>query len=168
MYRYENPRALRRSTMRYGCTLILLMLLGGCGAKNYYSGNLRGDTLLYLRLPIQDGRQESIEYGEHGSIQYGKEHLASRSFDPVTVRTHINTVPISEPLWTDLENLRHMWCNQPPTGAARRPNDADFVVVFQCGKIQNPVNAVLPSDLPQPLRALIDFVPSTSERLIVP
>jgi hypothetical protein len=140
--------------------VLILALLPGCGAQRGYSGYLRGDELLYLRLPIQDGRQESIVSG--------KQHLASRSFDPVTVQTHINRVMIPDSLWMDLENLRHDWCNQPPEGASLAPNDTDFVIVFQCGKVQNPVNAVVPSDLPQPLRALIDLVPSTSERLIVP
>jgi hypothetical protein len=152
---------LRNKVLLFGFSAILgLVLLAGCGAKPGYSGYLRGDTLLYLRLPIQDGRQESIGYG--------KLQLAGRSFNPVSVRTHINTVLIPEPLWTDLESLRHLWCNQPPTGSARTPSDADFVVVFQCGKVRNPVNAILPSALPLPLRALIDLVPSTSERLIVP
>jgi hypothetical protein len=152
---------LRSKVLLCGISAVLILaLLPGCGAQRGYSGYLRGDELLYLRLPIQDGRRESIVLG--------KQHLASRSFDPVTIQTHINRVMIPESLWTDLENLRHTWCSQPPSEAARTPSDTDFVIVFQCGKVQNPVNAVEPPDLPQPLRALIDLVPSTSERLIVP
>jgi hypothetical protein len=60
------------------------------------------------------------------------------------------------------------WRRFPPSGTSRTPRDTDFVVVFQCDYVNNPVSAVPPSDLPQPLRALIDLVPSTSERLVVP
>jgi hypothetical protein len=38
----------------------------------------------------------------------------------------------------------------------------------QFSDFNNPVYFVRPADLPPPLRALIDLVPSTSERLIVP
>ena len=141
--------------------ILLLALLAGCGAEPGYSGALRGDDILYLRL--QNGQQESIVLD--------KQRLASRSFDPVTVRTHVNRVVIPEPLWTDLENLRQSWCAQPPTSVSRIPDDAAFEVVFQCHQLSgfnNTVYFVRPTELPPPLRALIDIVPSTSERLIVP
>jgi hypothetical protein len=160
MYWNMNTSIHRRPALRYGYLVLMLVLLARCGATPGHLGYLRGDVLLYLRLPLQNGRQESIEYG--------KQHFVGRSFDPVTVGSPVNHVAIPDSLWTELEQLRHDWCNHPPIGAVPTPSETDFVIVFQCDHVANPVNVVRATDMPPALRALIDLVPSTDERLIVP
>jgi hypothetical protein len=150
-----SPRKALIYCLRY---VIACLLLTACGTSRNYSGALRGDTILYLRFPIANGREEGMTLN--------KNRTASRSFSPVTGPTEINQATAPEPLWSDLENLRQRWCAQAPSAASRTPDDAAFEVVFQCHELPglpNPVYFVRASELPEPLRALIDLVPLTRD-----
>ena len=135
---------------------VMLLVLSGCritGAK------LRGNTILFLRLPVGTTQEESITLVA--------DHIASRAFLPVTVRTPINRVIVPDSLWTDLEQLRLSWCQHPPTIVSITPNDADYLIVLKCEQAdEDPSYYIHPSDLPAPLHKLIELVPSTSEHLL--
>lgn len=134
----------------------LMLILSGCrinGAK------LRGNTVLFLRFPVGTTQEESITLVA--------DHIASRSFLPVTVHTDMNSVILPSSLWNDLENLRQRWCTQPPTMVSITPNDADYLIVLKCEQAdEDPRYYIHPSDLSAPLRALIELVPSTADRLL--
>jgi hypothetical protein len=119
---------------------------------------LRGITILELHLPVRASKRESITVTSNRG--------AARSFLPVAIGTDINLVDIPEPLWTELENLRRSWCTQPPDFVSVQLDDADYQIVLDCNGRRDPIYSVHPADLPPPLRALIDLVPSTSDRLI--
>jgi hypothetical protein len=113
--------------------LIVCVLLSGCSASHTDTGVLRGD-ILFLRLPIQHGKQESITIAPN--------RIAARSFDPVGAGTRINQATVPDPLWSDLENLRHSWCAQAPA-VSRVPDNTAFEIVFECHKLSgfnNPVS----------------------------
>ena len=159
---HSNNHSILRHRKRLMFPVILLtvcVLLSGCRTSPVGSGALRGDDILYLRLPIQDGQQESITLGS--------DHIAARSFVPVTSATDINTAIVSDPLWTDLEDLRHSWCDHAPSSVSRTPDDGAFEVTFQChilSGFSNPSYYVRPSELPVQLHALIELMPPTTRQ----
>jgi len=147
-------------TRTLAVTLILILLSACMLPKRTSTGYLRGNTILELIFPVDNGRTESIGVNE--------DRLASRAFIPTNVRSWVNTMLLPDAVWNDLERMRSNWCEHVPIAATRTPSDADFEVVFQCGHINNPAYYVHPADLPPELRALMQTVPSTDERLIVP
>lgn len=153
---------LLRTLVSQGVALILsLILLGSCGVVRASSGSLRGTTVLELIFPVQtDGRTEVISVNA--------DRMAGRAFVPTTVRSDVNSMQLSETVWTGLEQLHQRWCTQAPAYAVRTPRSTDFEVVFQCGRINNPAYYVAPSALPPELRALVEAIPSTDERRIFP
>ena len=159
MHMKVRSRMRPRRALLYCLTCVVVcLLLVGCSTPRTYSGALRGDTILYLRFPIVNGREEGMTLN--------KDRMASRSFSPVTRQTKINQAIVPEPLWSDLENLRQSWCAQPPPTASRTPDDAAFEVVFQChvlSGLENPVYFVRLTELAAPLHAFIDLVPSTTD-----
>jgi hypothetical protein len=136
---------------------VLVLVLSGCRITGQ---RLRGNTILDLRLPIREATQQD-------GISVSSDHIALRSFSPLTVRTQINRVRVPDALWKDLEQSRLDWCQQPPTFVSVTPNDADYRIILKCEQAdEDPRYFVHPSDLPALLHALVDLVPSTSERLI--
>lgn len=133
----------------------IVLVLSGCRISG---GTLRGTEILDLRLPVRTAQQDGITLTS--------DHIASRSFVPVTVHTDINRMIVPDPLWTELEQFRLSWCTQPPNVVSVTPNDADYRIILKCNGAEDPTYYVHPTDLPAPLHRLIELVPSTSERLV--
>jgi len=140
--------------------LIIILLLSGCTQKRGSTGYLRGDLMFFMDFPLQNGKQDTLAYA--------KEPFVTRAFSPFTVQTIANRAAIPDPLWHDLAVLREEWCQHSPIKPSRAPKDTDYVFIFQCGQVENPVYAVPPELLPPAIQALIALVPSTDERLIAP
>ncbi len=136
--------------------IVMVIVLAGCRINGE---RLRGTTILGVRLPIQNKQQELISVA--------KDQIASRAFLPFAVDTVSNTVVVPEPLWSDLENLRQKWCQQPPDTVSVTPSDNDYRVILKCEQAdEDPTYFIHPSNLPPPLQSLIDLLPSTSSRLL--
>jgi hypothetical protein len=133
----------------------LVLVLSGCRISGQ---TLRGTEILDLRLPVRTAQQDGIPLTS--------DHIASRSFVPVTVHTDINSMIVPDPLWTELEKFRLSWCQQPANFVSVTPNDADYRIILKCDRAEDPIYYVHPTDLPPPLRTLIGLVPSTSDRLL--
>src|SRR5215510_1137077 len=97
---------LQHSFHRYWmiAAVVLAIALTGCRINGQ---RLRGNTVLGLRLPIMQASQQD-------GMSISSDHMASRSFLPVSVHTPINRVRVPDPLWADLEQLRRSWCQQRP------------------------------------------------------
>lgn len=98
------------------------------------------------------------------NIVLNKNRIVSRTFVPVTVQSRINRVDVPESMWIELENLQQDWCDHPPSFVSDGKEDANFGVTFQCGRLRNPIYLISPSQLPTPLRDLIELVPSPGQR----
>jgi hypothetical protein len=133
----------------------MILVLSGCRISG---GTLRGKEILFLRLPIHTAQEESITVTS--------DRVASRSFVPVTVHTEINRMIVPDSLWNDLKQLSQSWCQHQPTFVSATPNNTDYGIVLKCDWAEDASYYVHATDLPPPLRALIELVPSTSERLI--
>lgn len=160
MLNNETKHSLRLICIPYLIVFIVSSLLIGCSTTHTDSGILRGDRIS-LHFPLQNGVLEGIIVGP--------DRVAARFFYPVNSKTKVNNVILEELLWTDLETLRTNWCKQPPTFVSNTPDDAKYRLVFECHALSglpNPIYYIQPTDLPEPLLRLIEFVPSTSERLL--
>lgn len=141
---------------RIATIALVCSLLWGCGSKpdGYPTWVLRGDTILEMRLPTtKEGRAEVMALDT--------DRIAYRAFLPINVQTIINRATVPDAMWDAFEALRHDWCAQHPTFVPDTPKEANYVVTVKCGPFTNPVYHIRPADLPAPLRALVDLVPST-------
>lgn len=129
-----------------------LLLASGCGVNGRNPGVLRGNTVLSIRFPLAN---EKIEV-----LGLDKDRVASRAFLPLTNRSFTREMLIQEDMFNELEQLRHDWCETPPTFIPDELIEANYEVVFQCGKNTNPVYRIRPSELPAPFQELVDLVPS--------
>jgi hypothetical protein len=136
-------------------TVTMILVLSGCRISG---GTLRGKEILFLRLPVLTAQEESITLTS--------DHVASRSFIPVTVHTEINRMTVPDALWNDLEQLRRNWCQHQPSFVSANANNSDYYIVLKCDWAEDASYYVHPTDLPAPLHKLIELVPSTSERLL--
>lgn len=136
--------------------IAIVVVLSGCRINGE---RLRGNTILGIRFPIQNKEQELVSLTS--------DRVASRAFLPFTVHTVTNTVVVPDTLWSNLENLRYSWCQQPPATVSVTSSDTDYRIILKCEQAdEDPTYFVHPSNLPTPLQSLIKLLPSTSERLL--
>ena len=141
--------------------MLMLVVLQGCGSTRRVpgSGSFRGNAIFFMQFPVENRREDGlIEY-----ISVNTERRIVRTYSPKAIGTN-NIAIVPENTWIALEQIHEAWCQDPPRFVALTPREANFEVSFRClsGSV-DPTYYIAPSDLPQPLRELIDLVPSTEQ-----